>query len=64
MSDDQKDARTLTDADVEMVAAALEKRLSQMFYLNLGKGVWGLVWKALIVGCIIIAAGSYVKGIK
>lgn len=52
--------RTLTDADVEAILEQAEKR----FYSNLGKGVWGLVWKALILALVAIAATGYLKGVK
>lgn len=52
--------RTLTDADVEAILEQAEKR----FYSNLGKGVWGLVWKALILAAVAIAATGYMKGVK
>lgn len=46
--------RNLTDADVEAIVNAFEKR----FYLNLGKGVWSYVWKAIILIAIGIAGYS------
>lgn len=56
--------RTLTDADVEAVADALEKRLVEKFYADLGRGVWGYVRRALFVMVLAaVAYGSY-HGIK
>ena len=56
--------RTLTDEDVKAIADALEKKLINKFYADLGKGVWGLVWKAIVTGIIIIAAYGAAKGGK
>jgi hypothetical protein len=50
------DGRILSDADAEAIAAALEKRLEDRFMVNLGKGVWALIWKAAIVLLVAIAA--------
>lgn len=49
------DGRNLTDADVEALAEALEKRIVGKFYLNFGKGLWALVWKGLITLMLIVA---------
>lgn len=46
--------RHLTDGDVEALADALEKRFEEKFYNKLGQGVWGLVWKALVLGALVI----------
>jgi hypothetical protein len=56
------EARLLTDADVEAIAAALESRLEDRFYNNLGKGLWGLAWKFIIAVLMIIAAYGAAKG--
>lgn len=53
--------RILSDEDVDAIAAALENRLEERFMVNLGKGVWGLFWKALIVLLVAIAAYGAVK---
>lgn len=50
-----KQTRTLTDADVEAIADALQERIKAEFYHDLGAGVWSLAWKA-IVGIIIAIA--------
>jgi hypothetical protein len=55
------DKRTLTDADADAVAAALEARLAKRFYLNLGQGVWGLVWKGIILAMVAIIAYGAAK---
>jgi len=43
--------RNLTDADVK----ALATEFKNQFYSNLGKGVWSLVWKAMIGVLIALA---------
>lgn len=47
--------RTLTDADIEAILEAAKSR----FYKDLGKGFWGIVWKAVLVVLIGIAAHGY-----
>ncbi len=56
--------RTLTDADVEAVAAALEKRLTEKFYADLGRGVWAYARKAFVVVVLAIAAYGAYHGVK
>lgn len=55
--------RNLTDADVEAIAASIERRMVQNFYRDLGKGVWGLVWKAIVAALILVAAYGAAKGL-
>lgn len=50
--------RTLTDADVQALAGELEKRMEQKFYRDLGKGLWGLVWKA-VLGFLVFTAAQH-----
>ena len=61
---DQDGGRKLTDEDVKAVVEALENRIVARFYTDLGKGVWAVVWKALIVVLIGLAAAGAVKGTK
>ncbi|BBB61185.1 hypothetical protein UNDKW_2912 [Undibacterium sp. KW1] len=58
------DDRLLTDADVKAVVDALENRIVDRFYSDLGKGVWSVVWKAIIIFLVGLAAAGAVKGIK
>lgn len=54
------DKRLLTDEDIKALADELEGRLVSRFYTNLGKGVWSIVWKAIVVGSLMLAAyGSF-----
>lgn len=55
---EEKTERTLTDADVD----AIIDRTFERFKLNLGEGVWGLVWKAIVVACVVAAYYGWKKG--
>lgn len=48
--------RTITDEDAEAVAEALENRLAKRFYLNLGKGIFALIWRGIIYAGIALAS--------
>ena len=48
--------RTISDADVEAIAAAMERRLEQRFVTDVGKGFLGFIRKALFLGLLAIAA--------
>lgn len=53
----------MTEEDIEKVVARLEERLRERFYQDLGRGVWGLAWKFIIVVAIVLAAyGAGVSG--
>ncbi len=56
--------RLLTDDDVKAIADALEQRIVERFYSDLGKGVWAAVWKAAIAILIAFAAAGSIKGLK
>lgn len=56
--------RKLTDDDVKAIVDQLETRVSERFYGDLGRGVWAVVWKALILAIIGIAAYGSTKGFK
>jgi hypothetical protein len=59
-----EEGRTLSDADVDAIAAALESRFVERFYGNVGRGVWGLAWRAIVVTIAAIAIYGSVKGMK
>jgi hypothetical protein len=48
--------RNLTDADAEAIAQALQVRLKNEFYQDVGKGVWGIAWKVIVAMIVAIAA--------
>jgi len=53
--------RNLSDADVKAIVDALEVRLTDKFYRDLGKGLWGITWKAIIGAMVFIAAYGATK---
>ncbi|MYM65425.1 hypothetical protein GTP45_01080 [Pseudoduganella sp. FT55W] len=56
--------RKLTDSDVEAIVQLLDKKVTERFYSDLGRGVWAMLWKAIIVTIVGIAAYGSVKGMK
>lgn len=58
MTENGQGQRQLTDADIEAILTAAEKR----FYLNLGRGIWSIVWKVALAILIAIAAYGQMKG--
>lgn len=57
--------RTLTDADVDAIAARLEKRLSEQLVRKAGMGVIQLAWRGLFLAIILLAAYGYAhSGVK
>lgn len=59
MSEDTQEG--LSKADVDAIAAALEKRLMERFQSNVGRGVLGYVWKAVLLVLIGLAVAGAVK---
>jgi len=57
-------SRNLTDDDVHAVVDELERRIVERFFSNVGKGVWNLVWRALVVLMAVIAAYGAAKGMR
>lgn len=53
--------RNLTDEDVKAIVDGLEKRMTDKFYRDLGRGFWGFVWKGIIGAAMILAAYGAVK---
>ncbi len=56
--------RNLTDADVAAIIDGLSMRVKDEFYRDLGKGLWGFVWKCVVASMIGMAAYGSWKGIK
>lgn len=52
----------LSEADADLIASKLEQRLVEHFHLNVGKGVWALAWKTVVVCIVILAAYGSLKG--
>ena len=61
---DEQTHRNLTDEDVQAIVDGLETRVVNKFYRDFGKGVWGFVWKALIMAVLFITAYGAAKGVK
>ncbi len=59
-----EEERNLTDDDVKALADELEKRLENLVYSNLGRGLLSLAWKGIVVAVLGIAAYGGIKGIK
>jgi hypothetical protein len=56
--------RTLTDGDVKAIVDELERRATQRFQINIGRGVLGLAWKAGLYLAIWLAAYGAAGGFK
>ncbi len=56
--------RNLTDGDVKAIVQQVEAAVIERFYNDLGRGVWAVVWKAIVVALIGIAAYGALKGYK
>lgn len=57
--------RNLTDEDIKALGDELERRMVQRFYIDLGRGVWGLAWKAVVLAILAFAAyGAWSGGPK
>lgn len=56
-------ARKLSEEDVTAVVDELERRIVERFFSNVGKGVWNLVWRGLIVLMVVLAAYGAAKGL-
>jgi hypothetical protein len=54
--------RLLSDADIQALADELEDRLVRRFYLNLGRGLWGVLWRLAVTALLGLAAYGAVHG--
>jgi hypothetical protein len=52
----EHEKRNLTDGDVEALAEALRCKVVKEFYQDLGRGVFALVWRAVVMALIAVAA--------
>lgn len=53
---DDDGPRTLTPADVRAIVEQLEKKMTQRFFENLGRGLWGLLLAGLAAVLLFLAA--------
>ena len=58
------DHRTLTESDVKAIVDELEKRATQRFQINVGRGVLGLAWKACLYLILWLSAYGAAGGFK
>lgn len=49
-------SRTLTDEDIEAITEALEKKMTTKIYHDLGKGIFGMIWRGILLAIVSIAA--------
>lgn len=56
--------RTLTESDVKAIVDELERRATQRFQINIGRGVLGLAWKTLFYLTLWLAAYGAAGGFK
>lgn len=56
--------RKLSDEDITALSDELERRMVQRFYTDLGRGVWSLAWKAIVLTLLAIAAYGMANGAK
>ncbi len=59
-----EEQRSLTDADVNAIVDELERRATERFASNVGKGVLGLVWKGVLLALLWLAAYGAAGGFK
>lgn len=59
-----REKRTLTESDVKAIVDELECRITKRFYFNLGRGVFAIVWKAIVTCMAILAVYGIAKGGK
>ena len=52
------------NGDVIALANEIEKRMVDRFYNDLGRGVWGVTWRVLMMAVLAIAAYGSIKEIK
>lgn len=61
----ERRTRVFTDADIEALVDCLEGRLTKRFYLNLGRGIWGVFWKAILTLIVAVSVyGAYIDMTK
>lgn len=54
--------RNLTEEDIQALAEALECRLINRFYKNIGRGLLSLAWKGAVMALMALAAYGATKG--
>ena len=65
MNDDaheERRQRSLTDDDVKAIVDGLEERILSRMYLNAGKGILSLAWRAFLIIVLALAIYGVVNG--
>lgn len=57
-----QDQRTLSDADVEAIAKALEKSIADSLVRKAGSGVLGLAWRGIVLAIVLLAGYAALHG--
>lgn len=52
----------LNEEDIELIVDKVCEKLERKLYLNIGSGVFGLLWKGILV--ILIGVAAYGAGVK
>lgn len=47
---------TLSEDDRQAIADLVFKKFEENFFLNVGRGVWKIVWRGIVIGVIVLAA--------
>ena len=56
--------RNLTDADVRAVVDEMEKRMVDRFYGDIGRGVWAIAWRVIVLALLGLASYGSIKEFK
>lgn len=51
----------LSDDEIEQLASSIKAKMIEQFYSDFGRGVWSMVWKAIITLLVLIAAYGALK---
>ncbi len=62
MYENERRSTVLTEEDREDIAERVFEKFKDEFFRNVGKGVWRVVWKSIIVGMIVLSAYGLGKG--
>ena len=46
----------LSDEDIDTIVDKVCDKMESRLYNNLGQGVWGLAWRGILIGLLLLAA--------
>ncbi len=52
----ERRSRNLTDEDIKRLATEIREQMRQSFFNDLGRGIWGFIWRAILGLCLVLAA--------